>query len=548
MPRAKVSFSSALEDCLNAIGQGLTIGDCLARHPAHADKLRPYLEAVIQMRQSSQSERQIPVDIPADIPFKVALNHSIQMIMRGKSPEHCYSQYPEHAAQLKPWLDAVVDVRENGGNGTVKELEFPRELLTPQVTYTEALEYCLDALERGIQPEVALSRYPYYADRLRIWVYYMSTLRMRLNLGLRANPPIPNRTARTVLPARVRKYSYQFSNFALSLLLTIFFMLGGTGLVEASRESLPGDSLYGLKRTVQQVQIGMMPAPQQQQAIALVERERRFEVSLLIQNKKEASVEFTGQVIAVNENSFVIQDVGTVYAKPGEKLPALQTGVVVVIKGNTNKNGVSAEKVDLVDSPGPAPVPPASTSVTAVPTATRTSLPTSTSTRWFSPTPTQRLFTPTWTNSPTPRASETFTSSPTNTPSNTPTNTLTSTPTFTLTFTPTLTHTSTFTATWTATMTPSPTFTNTSTSLPTSTFTSVPTDTSTPRPTNTNTNTPTPVPTDTSTPRPTNTPTPVPTDTSTPRPTNTPTPLPTSTFTPVPINSPTPTPDPEFFP
>lgn len=43
------------------------------------------------------------------------------MLMRGKSPEYCYTQYPEHAAQLKPWLDAVIDVRENGRSGTVRQ-------------------------------------------------------------------------------------------------------------------------------------------------------------------------------------------------------------------------------------------------------------------------------------------------------------------------------------------------------------------------------------------------------------------------------------------
>lgn len=513
MPRAKVGFPNALEDCLNAIGQGQTIGECLARHPKYAERLRPYLEAVIQMRQSSQPERKIPLDLPADIPFKVALNHSIQMLMRDKSPEYCYTQYPEHAAQLKPWLDAVVDVRENGNTGTVKELDFPSELLAPQVSFTEALEYCLDALARGIQPEVALSRYPYYADRLRIWVYYVATLRMRIDLDMRPESPRPETPVRPHA-FRARKYPRPFYTVALSVLLVFFTLVGLPGFAQAATDALPGDPLYPIKQTIRQVQIGLAAASRQPTFIANIERQQRFEVFTLIENKKEQPVEFTAQVLAIEEDGVIVEDIGKVFINSTEKLSALQAGVRVFVQGSTTQKGVSAKSVDLVDAPGEVLVPPTATQRVVVSTAT--ALLTSTATRWLSPTPTVRLFTPTWTNSPTSQPTETFTSSPTNTLTNTPT----------------------FTAT--STNTPFPTFTLTFTNTPALTFT----------PSLTATDTATPVPSNTPTSPPTNTapPTSLPTDTPTPRPTNTPTPLPTSTFTPPPTSLPTSTPDPEFSP
>jgi len=542
MLHANVGFSSALEDCLNAIGHGQTVGDCLALHPEYAETLRPYLESVVQMRQSSQSERQIPVDIPADIHFKVALNHSIRMIMRGKSPEYCYTQYPEHALELKPWLAAAVDVRENGTAGTIRELEFPRDLLDPQVTFVEALEYCLDALARGIQPEVALSRYPYYADRLRIWVYYITSLRLRLDLDLRPDLPQSQPTART-LSTRISSYSRPFYNVVLSILLTFFILSGVTGFAQAANESLPGDTLYPIKQTMRQVRIGLAPPVEQRYLIALIERERRFEVATLIGTNQERQVEFTGQVVAVDEDGVVIEDVGKVFINPGEKLPTLRTGVFVFVQGSTTRSGVSARNIDMVAPPGASIVPPTATKRVSPPIATDTEPPVSTATHWFSPTPTMRLFTPTWTISPIPQATETFTSLPTNT--------LTNTPTFTSIFTATFTNipSPTFAATRTLTSTPSLTVTHTSTP--------VPSNTPTPIPTNTSTDTPTPPPTGTFTPRPTNTPTPQtstdtptppPTETSTPRPTNTPTPLPTNTSTPLPIPSSTLTPDLEILP
>jgi hypothetical protein len=520
MPRANVGFSNALEDCLNAIGHGQTIEECLAHHPKHAERLRPYLQAVIQMRQSSQSERKIPVDLPAGIPFNVALNHSIQMLMRGKSPEYCYAQYPEHAAQLKPWLDAVVDVRENGNTGTVKELDFPSDLLAPQVTFTEALEYCLDALARGIQPEVALSRYPYYADRLRIWVYYIATLRMRIDMGLRPEPPRLETPVRPHISTR-RKYSRPFYHVALSILLVFFLLVffalvGLPGFAQAATDALPGDPLYPIKQTIRQVQIGLAAASRQPEFIANIEHQQRVDVFTLIENNKERPVEFTAQVLAVEEDGVIVEDVGKVFINSTEKLSALQAGVRVFVQGSTSQKGVSAKKVDLVDAPGEVLIPPTATQRMMVPTATRTALPTSTATRWFSPTPTVRLFTPTWTNSPTSQPTETFTSLPTHTLTNTPT----------------------FTAT--STNTPFPTFTLTFTNTPAPTFT----------PSLTATDTATPVPSNTPTSPPTNTapPTSLPTDTSTPRPTNTPTLLPTSTFTPPPTSSPISTPDSEFSP
>lgn len=521
MLHANTSFSNALEDCLNAIGRGQTIGECLALHPEHAETLRPYLEAVVQMRQSSQSERRNSVDIPVDISFKVALNHSIQMIMRGKSPEYCYTQYPEYAKELKPWLDAVVDVRENGATATVKELEFPRDLLTPQVTFVEALEYCLDALARGMQPEVALARYPYYADRLRIWVYYIASLRLRLDLAMQPVRPQPQpREAPRETLAKIRRYSPRIYSIVVSIGMAFFLLAGITGFAQAAHESLPGNPLYIIKETMRQVQIGLANPVEQPYVIANIERERRFEVVALIESKQEQQVEFTGQIIAVDKDGVIVEDVGKVFINSRQNLSNLRAGILVSVKGSTTQKGVSAHKVDLVNSATSTVfISPSATPRMLVPTETHPPLfTTSTATHWLSTTPITRWFTPTRTNSPTIQPSETLTSSPTAT--------LTNTLTFTPTFTPTFTNTPTLTATstWTLTFTPSLTATHTETPIPSPTNTALPTHTATFTPSNTPTSTPIPPPTDT------------------------PTPLPTSTVTPSPTSLATPTPDPELFP
>jgi len=548
MAGSLVDFSSALEDCLIAIGLGQDLGECLARYPQYAAELQPYLNSVLQMRQSSVSDRHNLTEFPDLIPFKDALNRSIQMILRGKSPEQCYAQYPEFETQLKSWLAAVVDVRDNGGVGTVKQLDFPADLLAPQVSYQQALEYCLDALARGMQPEVALARYPYYAERLHFWVYYMAGLRTRLNFGFKPNPPGFRQTLGSTA-TRVRNFTYSLSYYTVSLLLAIVFLASSTGLVNASRSALPGDSLYIIKDALRQVQIGLYPAEDQPVAIALAERERRLEVSVLLVNEREnVDVQFVGRVLDINNNSFEVEDVGTVFYKPENKSNELQEGVYVHVIGRTTKASVAAEAVEVVEPLNEAPLAftPPITEASQTAAVTRTAQPSMTPSMVFSPSPTLKFVSPTSTNAqPLP---PTWTSSPTFTSTFTPTFTATFTPTFTSTFTPTFT--STFTPTFTATFTP------TLTSSPTHTLTSSPTftatHTATKPPTATPTDEPTSTPTETFTPRPTNTNTLEPADTPSPEPTETATPKPTSTATPRPTSTATVEPtelfDPEFGP
>jgi hypothetical protein len=492
------NFSSALEDCLNAIGQGESLGDCLARHPKYSEKLRPYLERVVQMRESSESERQSYDDIPTDIPFKVALTHSIQMIMRGKTPEYCYTQYPEHAAELKPWLTTVLDVRENGATGSVRTLEFPSELLIPQVTFKEALEYCLKALDRGIQPEVVLSRYPYYADRLRIWVYYVASLGSRIDLKpAHQYQATPTMAAPQVAFTKINGYSRSFSNFALSLVFAIVFFLSCTGLVQASAGALPGDSLYFVKRGVEDLRFTLASPEAQDYLLVSYASERYNEILAAIEKDGQVDVVIKVRVSDVQSDKVVVSNFWNIYFQPGYKMPGVKAGEVVEIQVHADQqHGMSTNQV-TPSTTTPAAIPTSVVALVATPTI------------FTSPTPTQVLASPT----------ATFIHP-------------------TVTFEPTDSPILVFTSTPTSLPTDEPTVTATVTPVPTSTATLVPTDTrvptNTPAPTDTLVPTGTPLPTDTL----------VPTDT--PAPTDTP--VPADTPTDLPIVVPTSTPDVDIIP
>jgi hypothetical protein len=170
---------------------------------------------------------------------------------------------------------------------------------------------------------------------------------------------------------------------------------------------------------------------------------------------------------------------------------------------------------------------------TPTPTATATSSSTPTDTATPSNTPTD---TATPSNTPTETATPSNTPTDTATPSNTPTDTATPSNTPTDTATPSNTPTDTATPSSTPTDTPTPSNTPTDTATPSNT----PTDTPTPSNTPTDTATPSNTPTDTATPS--NTPTDTPTPSNTPTDTPTSTATSTATDTPTPSNTPTPSP------
>ncbi len=115
----------------------------------------------------------------------------------------------------------------------------------------DALEICLQALERGETISAALQRFPQMADDLRPLLEMAQKSRSSINL------PVPQdaqtrgrarvqsaatqlRTARVPRPQRRRFWTVSFATLAV----VAFIALTGNGLLIASANSLPGDILY----------------------------------------------------------------------------------------------------------------------------------------------------------------------------------------------------------------------------------------------------------------------------------------------------------------
>jgi hypothetical protein len=386
----------------------------------------------------------------------------------------------------------------------------------------EALQSCLDLIWGGQETvDSVLTRYPDLAAELKpqlesaLWLSahrqaleprpgFVAASRRRLVTQLQQE--------QRQVPLTWREHLQQFWSaqklapvaFVFMLLLSLF--VSGT-IVSASQKSLPGDNLYAVKRTLEQLALTTSLDQASDAGLQLLYAKERFEEirTLMFEGRYEdvaktvhdyedhinKTVELIGEVS--EQDAFQARQLAleleTILSQHKLILAALSINAPSSIYSAITQVLVAAEMAEsmaeefsVLIPPTPMPVRPTSTPIPSpVPSDT--------------PPPTPTL-------APTERPLPTRTKEPTSTPSRTPEPSATPTP-----------------------IPPSLTPTDTEEPPP-------------PPPTDTPTDTPEPTPTDTPEPTPTDTPEPTPTDTPEPTPTDTPEPTPTDTSPPPPTDTP----------
>jgi hypothetical protein len=169
--------------------------------------------------------------------------------------------------------------------------------------FEQLLERCLQAIEHGEDPEVVMGRHPQDAERLRplmeiaraTAVYYADVPeppggliagreRMLTEAARHREHP------RTVPIGDRRRRLRMRLLFATRLMgIVLAAMIGlsavGGGVAMAAGDSLPGDALYPVKLTVEDIRMALTSDPEAQVALALqLADERTEEIEALIQN------------------------------------------------------------------------------------------------------------------------------------------------------------------------------------------------------------------------------------------------------------------------
>ena len=219
----------------------------------------------------------------------------------------------------------------------------------------DALEICLREIENGATLENVLARFPDLAAELRP-ILKASVKARTLNMASAPSPEAIRRGRAKLLQrasemreAKVaprRRVIPIFQRLALSLGLTATFLLSGTGLVGASATALPGENLYPVKRTWEDLQLFFIFDKDARDAVqSQFETERLHEVNELLAEGRHEVIQFAGVFMQVNGMNYVS---GVTVVVPAT-LQIPENGTAVIATGRTNAQGfVELESLELL--------------------------------------------------------------------------------------------------------------------------------------------------------------------------------------------------------
>ncbi len=243
----------------------------------------------------------------------------------------------------------------------------------------DILDEALTALAAGEPPEQILARFPDAAGDLRPLLRIAAALP-----ALRIEPrPVAQERGRRAFLIEARSISPRpqagarpsiFSGLARVIGVIILFLGIVVAPVAASGSALPGEPLYGLKRTVESARLllALDPAMRQQLADSF-QQERLREIWALMARGDSARVEWAGTLELTAPNAWKVAGVPIVIGSTTHVTGELRDGLSVWVTGQVDNGSLIADEITVLGSP---PLQP--TLAAPEPTLEETSHPTET--------------------------------------------------------------------------------------------------------------------------------------------------------------------------
>ena len=209
--------------------------------------------------------------------FELVLEDCLARLRSGKSLENCLSSYPEQADELRLMLTAVVQVRAI----PVPQAR-PEAVEAGRHRMFIALEQ-QNWIDNTAQAPVSNSGFSRYT--VRIFTFLRTLLFGKETHGMK---------------------------FALRLAidLVVILMIGSVLTVNASARSLPGDPLYGVKRTWEEVRLTLtLVDPARQQLQDQIQQLRLEEIREMVQMGRAGIVEFEGQLESMAADEWLVSGI-----------------------------------------------------------------------------------------------------------------------------------------------------------------------------------------------------------------------------------------------
>lgn len=308
--------------------------------------------------------------------FETALDDCMELLRAGASVEDCLSRYSDHADELRPLVSLA---------SAVISVPTPRPDAATVVAHRNQM---LDAVRDS------------------------ETRRKRGPAALRWVPRLGRGSQARSLPRAA---------FVLTIVVLLLGIAGGT-LFTATRDSLPGQGLYPLKRLGENIRLSLTLDPvAHQQLRAEYRLERQREVRLVLETHQQAVLEFRGELQEIGSGFWVIGGL-TVHLDNETVLEGQSVvGAMVLVQASALGDGrLRATRLQALTDPivltpaatvTPTTTPSKTPTMTSSPRTTETAIATPTATPMPSEEPTATpapSATPTMTASPWPTATPTL--------------------------------------------------------------------------------------------------------------------------------------------
>jgi len=232
----------------------------------------------------------------------------------------------------------------------------------------DILEICLEEIEKGADIDSVLLRYPAYADELRplletaakaikVHVPDPSEAVVRRNRAKILQHAAQVRESKVRTTTR-RLWSVPLRRALVTLVVIAVLFIGSTGLVRAASMTLPGDDLYPVKRTWEDVLVWFTFNLQAREALEVQhENERLHELRELFTEGRSVQVDFSGLVTRQNGELWLVAGVPVVTSAQTQfPTQPIAVGDAVRVVGVTQMDGaVLAQRIDLLPAGMPLP-------------------------------------------------------------------------------------------------------------------------------------------------------------------------------------------------
>ena len=220
----------------------------------------------------------------------------------------------------------------------------------------EAFDECITAINSGRGLEECLEKYPGLADELRPLIETSTAAR---SLTTPHVPSAARNRSRTMLLAhaaqrrktRIPLLTYfRIPRLALSLAaVLVVLVFSFNGLIVTSAKTLPGDTLYPIKRAAETVRLQLTNNIEMKQQIeADYNQQRTEEVLELLDLKRTEQISMEGKVQEISPELWVVSGIKIHVTPETRIIGKIHLGQVVEVEGSTDPNGwVTADELHL---------------------------------------------------------------------------------------------------------------------------------------------------------------------------------------------------------